>query len=152
MSDNDSSSLLGEIIAYVLFLTLFYLTILVIPIIPYLDMILSFILSIHKPDSILGNIFLGAVVYVIGYFLLESVKFIAQKFFANKGAMYLFLYGQGLMLIGFLGEKTTLPISSVIVSLISAGFNEPIEVGKYFLIIPGVISLILSYFFEHNKY
>jgi len=150
MCDNNNS-VLDEIIAYALILTLLYLTILAMPIIPYLDMILGFIYSIHKPDSILGGLFFGIVVYIIGYAMLEGAKFVAQKFFTDKGAMYLFLYGQGLILVGFLGKKAAFPISSAIVKLVSAGFNEPTEIGKFYLIIPGIISLVLSYLFENGK-
>ncbi len=150
MCDNNNS-VLDEIIAYTLILTILYLTILAMPIIPYLDIILGFIYSIHKPDSILGGLFLGIVFYIIGYVMLEGAKFVAQKFFTDKGAMYLFLYGQGLILVGFLGEEATFPISTAIVKLVSAGFNEPTGIGKYYLIVPGVISMVLSYLFENSK-
>ncbi len=150
MCNNDSgSSLLDDIIVIGAIMYLLYVVFLAIPIIPYFDVLLKIVFSIHVPNSFLGGIFTVIVLLFAGFFMLEAIKTFGQKIFNNKTAMFFFLYGQGLVLIGLMGGKNT-PwlLSTIITQLISTGFNEPLKIGKYYLIVTGAIALIISLVLE----
>jgi len=150
MSDeNGGSSLLDDIIFMAMVMYVLYIVFLAIPIIPYFDVVLKIFFSIHIPNSFLGKIITGIVLFVIGFLMLETAKSIGEKMFADRTAMFLFLYGQGLVLIGLMGVTHTFwYISSSISALVSAGFNEPLEIGVWYLIAPGIVAIVLSFMIE----
>ncbi len=149
MSDESGGSLLDNIIFMAMVMYLLYIVFLAIPIIPYFDVVLKIVFSIHIPNSFLGEIITGIVLFIIGFLMLEAVKSIGEKMFIDRTAMFLFLYGQGLVLIGLMGISGTLwYISSSITALVSAGFNEPLETGVWYLISPGAIAIVLSFIIE----
>jgi len=151
MSDEDSgTSLLDNIIFMAIVMYVLYIVFLAIPIIPYFDIVLKIVFSIHIPNSFLGEVITGIVLFIVGFLMLEAAKSIGEKMFIDRTAMFLFLYGQGLVLIGLMGgiSDTFWYISSSITALVSAGFNEPLERGVWYLIVPGAIAIILSFVIE----
>lgn len=147
MSDeSNGTSLLDDIIFMAMIMYALYIVLLAIPIIPYFDAILKVIFSVYTPDSFLGKIFTWITLFIIGFLMLEAAKAIGEKVFYNRSAMFLFLYGQGLILIGLMGNSHTYwYISSTISILISEGFNEPLEKGILYLTVPGIIAIIISF-------
>lgn len=150
MSDNNNGSLLDAIILYTFLMYLLYIVILAIPIIPYFDVVLNIVFENYKPNSLFGKIITGALLFGIGFFMLEFVKKTCDSFFYSIQAKYFFLYGQGLIFISFMGtsETTIFYLSKVFVGLISMGFNEPIENGKNYVLTFGLVSFLISIFIE----
>lgn len=148
--ESGGGSLLDDIILMAMIMYLLYIVFLAIPIIPYFDIILKIVFSIYMPDSFLGKVITGIVLFTIGFVMLEAAKAIGEKIFVNRSAMFLFLYGQGLFLIGLMGKVSGSYwyISSIITKLVSIGFDEPLKKGALYLIVPGITAIVLSFIIE----
>lgn len=126
----------------ILFLTYVFLA---IPILPYLDIVLKLILFIHTPDSFGGYLITGLILIFAGFFMLEAAKEIGRWKFNNTVAMYLFLYGQGLLMISLLYSADSIfYISKVLVAFVSAMFNEQPESVKHYFTIAGIILVAIG--------
>lgn len=149
MSDNNNGSILDTIIIGTIVMYILYMIFLAIPIIPYFDIVLKIIFSIYIPNSFFGKIITGLVLLSIGYLMLEFAKTLGEKMFYSKEAMYFFLYAQGLIIISFMGiSESNFLISKGIIVFTSLGFDEPTEIGRYYVFYFGIVALAISILIE----
>ena len=148
----NNRSITDSILMYMVIMSITYIVVLAIPIIPYFDIVINIIFSFYKPDSFFGNLITVFILYMIGHIMLKFIIWIGERLFFDKLAMYLFLYGQGLVLISNANLKENgFIISKAFISIISLGFNEKFDIGKNYIFIFGLSILFIGIIIEYIK-
>lgn len=151
MSDsNGNGSLVDNMLLMAGLMFLVYLLFLGIPIIPYLDLVISIVFSVFQPESLFGKLLTGAALFGTAYFMLEFVKAIGYSVFQDTRAMYMFLYAQGLFVIQAIGleDERTFYFSKLIITIVSKGFNETTEMGAEILYLLSMVLFGFSFILE----
>ena len=154
MSDNcDNSSVVDNLIILAGMMMIISIIFMAIPILPYFDILIKIVLSIHTPTSFLGKFLTGAGLLMVAYVMYIMIKSIGEAIFKNTMAMYMFLYGQALFVMSLLSKSDGIFFfSKIFVAFLSAGFDEPKEFGYGLLLTIGIILACLGVIIEFFSY
>jgi len=151
MSDSEGgNSVIGDLMAFLLLIGAVYTFALGIPVLPYFDVVLHFIVGIYKPNSTLGILFFMLFLFLLGWGMLTLLKMIGEYVFHDTTAMYFFLYGQGLFVMGLVGKLKSFLISHFILQLLAKGFNDTLDYAQNFLGIVGLVLIVLGILIEKH--